>query len=182
MCSESNVESDVPDLSDSVTKKVVLRASRARVWRAISDSAEFGSWFGMRVEGPFVAGTSVKGIITPTTVDNDVAQLQRSFEGLVFELRIVAVEPERLLSFRWHPHAVDREVDYSHEEPTLVSLLLEETSAGVLLTVTESGFDRIPPERRAKAFAANEAGWAKQCELIGKYLAARDDGIAVGVV
>ncbi len=115
MCSVSNVESDVPDRSDSVTKKVVLRASRARVWRAISDSTEFGSWFGMRVEGPFVAGTSAKGIITPTTVDNDVAQLQRSFEGLVFELRIVGVEPERLLSFRWHPHAVDREVDYSHE-------------------------------------------------------------------
>jgi uncharacterized protein YndB with AHSA1/START domain len=157
--------------TDRIEKKVLLNAPRARVWRAISDSKEFGSWFGLRVEGPFKAGTTMRATIVPTTVDPEVAKMQQPHEGVTFELRVETIERERLFTFRWHPFGIDKTADYSKEEPTLVSFHLEETPKGVLLTVTESGFDRIPLERRAKAFAANDGGWTKQCELIAKYLA-----------
>jgi uncharacterized protein YndB with AHSA1/START domain len=157
--------------TDRIQKKVFLRASRQRVWRAIADSQEFGTWFGMSLDAPFQAGVAVRGRITPTKVDPEVAEMQRPHEGFVVELRIESVEPERLLSFRWHPFAIDENVDYSKEEATLVSFQLEEAPGGVELTITESGFDRIPLERRAKAFAANDGGWEKQCELVARYLA-----------
>jgi uncharacterized protein YndB with AHSA1/START domain len=156
--------------TDRIEKQIVLRAPRARVWKALSDSKQFGSWFGMKVEGPFVAGTSVRATIVPTEVDPVVAAAQKEFEGFAFELAIDRVEPEKLFSFRWHPHAVDRAVDYSAEPTTLVTFELEETAAGVRLTVTETGFDRIPLERRAKAFAANEGGWGMIVQLIEKFL------------
>lgn len=158
-------------IPDRIEKKVLLRASRARVWRALTDPQEFGSWFGMRFDGPFAPGTTVNARIVPTTVDADVAAMQKKFEGLVFELRVEQLEPQRLFSFRWHPSAVERGVDYSAEPTTLVSFVLEESPNGILLTVTESGFDRIPLARRAQAFGSNDAGWKKQLEIIEKYLA-----------
>jgi uncharacterized protein YndB with AHSA1/START domain len=157
--------------TDRIQKKIVLKAPRGRVWRALTDSAQFGSWFGMRVEGPFEAGKAVRATIAPTTVDAEIAAMQKKFEGFPFELRIDRIEPERLFSFRWHPHAVEPGVDYSAEEPTLVAFEIEDAPGGVLLTVTESGFDKIPLARRAKAFAANEGGWALQVIMIEKYLA-----------
>ena len=157
--------------TDRIEKKVLLKAPHHRVWRALTDSREFGSWFGMRFEAPFVAGTAMRAVIVPTTVDPEVAKLQKQFEGFAFEIRIESIEPERLFSFRWHPHALEKDVDYTKEETTLVAFRLEEQAGGVLLTVTETGFDRIPLARRAKAFASNEGGWAKQCELIQAYLA-----------
>lgn len=160
-----------PSATDRIEKKVILRAPLTRVWRAISDAKQFGAWFGMKVDGDFAAKTTVKGTIMPTTVDPEVARSQKRFEDLPFELFIERVEPERLFSFRWHPCAIERDVDYSNEPTTLVSFELEEVKEGVLLTVTETGFDRIPLARRAKAFAANEGGWAAQLELITKYLA-----------
>jgi uncharacterized protein YndB with AHSA1/START domain len=157
--------------ADRIEKKILLRAPRQKVWRALTDSKEFGSWFGMKFDGPFKAGCTMRGTIVPTTVDAEVAKLQQQFEGFAFEILVEQVEPERLFSFRWHPHAVERDVDYTAEETTLVTFTLEETAGGILLTVTESGFDRIPLARRAKAFAANEGGWSKQVEMIAKYLA-----------
>ncbi len=153
-----------------IEKKVQLKASVARVWRAISDSKEFGTWFGMKVEGPFVAGHKVKASIVPTKVDAEVAKMQEPHTGLAFDLEIEKVVPEREFAFRWHPFATDKTVDYSKEPTTLVTFLLAPNDSGVLLTITESGFENIPLERRAKAFAANEGGWAKQCELVEKYL------------
>ncbi|MFY9801908.1 MAG: SRPBCC family protein [Candidatus Acidiferrales bacterium] len=155
---------------DRIEKKVLLRAPRAKVWRALSDSAEFGLWFGMKVAGPFVAGKTVRGVIVPTTVNEEVAKMQKAHEGKAIELHVVAVEPERLLSFRWHPYAIERDVDYSEEPTTLIVFELEDAEGGVLLTVTESGFAQIPLERRAKAFKANEGGWSKQMELINAYV------------
>jgi uncharacterized protein YndB with AHSA1/START domain len=155
--------------TDRIQKKVLLRAPRERVWQAISDSAQFGRWFGVRFEGPFVAGKVAKGKIVPTEVDPEVAKLQEPHVGMAFEFHVDRVEPMRLFSFRWHPFAVEA-VDYTKEEPTLVTFELEEAEGGVLLTVTETGFDRIPLERRAKAFAANEGGWEHQTNLIAKYL------------
>ncbi len=136
----------------------------------MSDSAEFGSWFGMRFEGPFAPGATMRGVIVPTTVDAEVAKGQKAYEGLAFEIVIEQIEPERLFSFRWHPGAVDPDVDYSVEPTTLVTFSLEEVTGGVMLTVTESGFDRIPLARRAKAFATNDGGWAIQVRLIAEYL------------
>jgi uncharacterized protein YndB with AHSA1/START domain len=157
--------------NDFIKKSVLLRASRARVWRALTDAQEFGSWFGMRLDGPFVQGKSVQGRVVPTTVDAEVAAHQKPYEGLLFELRVERLEAERLFSFRWHPSAVERGRDYSAEPTTLVTFELEPADGGVLLTVTESGFDALPPERRAAAFASNEQGWAMQVKLIEKYLA-----------
>jgi uncharacterized protein YndB with AHSA1/START domain len=156
---------------ERIEMKTQLKASRSRVWRAISDPQELGAWFGLRAEGPFVPGARVTGTIVPTTVDADVAKQQRQFEGTKFELLIERVEPERLFSFRWHPFAVERGFDYEAEPTTLVSLSLDDARDGVTLTVRESGFERLPAKRRAEAFAANQQGWATQLELIRKYLA-----------
>ena len=156
--------------TDRIEKKVLLRASRARVWRALTDAAQFGSWFGVKLDGPFVAGAALRGVITPTTVDAEVAAQQKPYEGVAFNITVDRIEPERLFSFRWHPFAVEKKT-YDDEPTTLVEFHLEEQPDGVLLTVTESGFDRLPLERRAKAFEANSGGWAKQMELVERYLA-----------
>ena len=157
--------------TDRIEKKVLLRAPRERVWRAISDARQFGSWFGVEFDGPFVAGATTIGKLVPTTVDAEVAQRQKQYQGFKFEFAIDRIEPQRLFSFRWHPFAVEPGVDYSKEPATLVTFELQEEAGGTMLTVTESGFDRIPLERRAKAFAANQQGWATQIKMIEKYLA-----------
>jgi uncharacterized protein YndB with AHSA1/START domain len=158
-------------VTDRIEKKITLRATRARVWRALTDYKEFGLWFGVKFEGPFKAGAVVRGVIVKTTVDAAVAKAQEPYEGLPFEITIETIEPERLFSFRWHPFAHDTNVDYSSEPTTLIAFTLEEGADGILLTVTESGFDRIPLARRAEAFTANEGGWTMQMTLIEKYLA-----------
>lgn len=156
--------------TDRIVKQILLRASRARVWRALSDSKEFGYWFGMRFDGPFVEGAIMRGVIVPTQVDPEVAKGQKKYDGVPFELQIARIEPERLFSYRWHPGAIDPKIDYGKEPTTLVAFELEETVDGILLTVTESGFDQIPLERRAHVFRDNERGWGGVMGLIEKYL------------
>lgn len=158
-------------VTDRIEKTILLRAPRSRVWRAISNAAEFGTWFGMKFDGPFVSGAVMRGTMMPTTVDQEVANAQKPYEGFPFEITIDRIEPERLFSFRWHPFAVERGVDYSHEPTTLIVFELKDVGPDTRLTVTESGFDRIPLERRAKAFTANEGGWTMVMTLIEKYLA-----------
>lgn len=157
--------------TDRIEKQVLLKAPRARIWRALTDSREFGRWFGVRFDGPFVAGQPLQGAITPTEVDPAVARAQEPYAGKRFDIVVDQIEPQRLFSFRWHPYAVDPAEDYSAEPMTLVAFTLEDAPGGILLTVTETGFDRVPIARRAKAFTANEGGWAIQVTLIGKYLA-----------
>jgi uncharacterized protein YndB with AHSA1/START domain len=157
--------------TDRIEKEVVLRAPLERVWRAVSDADEFGRWFGARFDGPFVAGTSVTGVITQTAVDEDVARSQEPYAGMSDTWEIVAVEPQQRLAFRWHPYPVESGTDYSQEPTTLVEFTLNETKDGVLLRIVESGFDKIPAERRVSAFEANSEGWAAQTELVRKYLA-----------
>jgi uncharacterized protein YndB with AHSA1/START domain len=156
---------------DRIEKEVLLKAPLDRVWRAISEADEFGQWFGARFDGPFVAGTSVTGVITPTTVDDTVAKAQEPYAGKADAWQIVAVEPQRRLAFRWHPYEAEDGVDNSNEPTTLVEFTLSETADGVLLRIVESGFDAIPAERRASAFEGNSEGWAAQTELVRKYLA-----------
>jgi uncharacterized protein YndB with AHSA1/START domain len=157
--------------TDRIEKKVLLKAPLDRVWRAITDSSEFGRWFGVRFDGPFVAGHSVRGVITPTLLDEEVAKMQEPHAGHEDMWQIVAVEPQRRFAFRWHPFAIEPDVDYSQEPTTLVEFTLSEASEGVWLQIVESGFDAIPAERRAQAFQANSEGWAHQIELVQKYLA-----------
>jgi uncharacterized protein YndB with AHSA1/START domain len=156
--------------TDRIEKKILLRAPKERVWRALSDSTEFGTWFGVKFDGPFAPGASMRGVIVTTAVDSEVAKAQTPYKGMPFEITIDQMEPERLFSFRWHPYAIDPSVDYSAEPTTLVVFTLEEVADGVMLTVTESGFDRIPLARRAKAFSANDGGWAIMVEVIVKYV------------
>jgi uncharacterized protein YndB with AHSA1/START domain len=156
--------------TDRIEKKVLLRAPLARVWRAISDAKEFGSWFGVKFDGPFAPGVKLRGVVVPTTVSAEVAKAQKAYEGTPFEITVEQMELERLFSFRWHPYAVAAGVDYSQEPTTLVAFSLEEAADGVMLTITESGFDQIPLDRRAKAFSANEGGWSMQVKLIEAYL------------
>jgi uncharacterized protein YndB with AHSA1/START domain len=155
--------------TDRIEKKVLLRAPLKRVWSALSDSTQFGTWFGMKFNDPFVPGALMRGRIVPTKVNADVAKAQKEYEGMPVEITIEKMEPERLFSFRWHPYAIERDVDYSGEPTTLIEFVLEEMKDGVVLTVTESGFDQIPLTRRVKAFTANEQGWGMVMKLIEEY-------------
>lgn len=160
-----------PTVPDRIEKKILLRAPIKRVWRALSNSMEFGIWFGVKFDSPFTPGARLSGKVVGTAVDADVAKSQTQYARIPFEITIDRIEPERLLSFRWHPYAIEPGIDYSKEPTTLVEFTLEEVPNGVMLTVTESGFDKIPLERRAKAFTANERGWGIVITLVEKYLA-----------
>lgn len=161
----------MPSSTDRIVKKVLLRAPRERVWRAISDAKEFGRWFGVEFNRSFTPDAKMIGRIVPTTVDAEVASRQEPYAGAAFELVVDRIEPPRLFSFRWHPYAVDSTIDYTQEPSTLVVFELEEASGGTMLTITESGFDRIPIKRRAEAFVRNDEGWALQVQMVEKYVA-----------
>jgi uncharacterized protein YndB with AHSA1/START domain len=146
--------------TDRIEKKITLRAPLARVWRALTNAEEFGAWFRVKWEGPFALGARVKGRIT-----------YPGYEHLVADITIERMEPERLFSYRWHPAAVDAKVDYSDEPTTLVEFHLEPAKEGTLLTVVESGFDRIPVARRGEAFRMNDEGWTEQMKNIERHVA-----------
>ena len=157
--------------TDRITKQILLRAPRSRVWRALTNAEEFGYWFGMKFDGAFAPGARMCGTIVPTKVDAEVAKAQEPYAGIAFDIQIEEIVPERLFSYRWHPGAIDPGVDYSKEPATLVEFALEDAEGGILLTVTETGFDKIPLARRAKAFQSNEDGWKMVMGLIEKHLA-----------
>jgi uncharacterized protein YndB with AHSA1/START domain len=157
--------------TDRIEKNILLQAPLARVWRAISDARQFGSWFGVAFDGPFAEETELTGTIVPTTVDAEVAKLQEPHRGKTFRLGVERITAMRRISFRWHPFAIDPGVDYSMEPTTLIVFELLPREDGVELTICESGFERIPAARRASAYAANDSGWAHQTRLIEKYLA-----------
>lgn len=156
--------------TDRIEKEVMLKAPLARVWRAVGEAKAFGEWFGMKLDGPFVPGKRMKAEIAPTVADAGIAKMQEKYAGIAFEIVVERVEPPHLLSFRWHPFGIDKATDPG-EPMTLVELRLEAVGDDTRLTVTESGFDRIPIERRARAFEANEGGWTMQCKLVASYLA-----------
>jgi uncharacterized protein YndB with AHSA1/START domain len=158
-------------ITDRIDKKILLKATQDRVWQAISNAEEFGRWFGVAFDDGFVAGARLTGKIVPTMVDAEVAKLQEPHTGIPFDFWVERIEPKHRISFRWHPFAIDRKVDYSGEPTTLIVFELEEVSGGTLLRISESGFDQIPLARREAAFKANDGGWGMQTRLIEKYLA-----------
>ena len=147
-------------IPDRIEKRAVLRATRARVWRALTDAGEFGKWFGVSLEGPFTEGATVRGRIT-----------HPGYEHLTMEVVVERMEAERYFSFRWHPGAIDPKMAYSLEPKTLVEFRLEESAEGTILTIVESGFDRIPLARRAEAFRLNDGGWTEQLRNIERHVA-----------
>jgi len=156
--------------TDCIEKQILLHAPLERVWRAVSDAKQFGSWFGVAFDGPFAAGSRLTGKIVPTSVDAEVARLQEPHAGKSFEFSVDRIEPMSSISFRWHPFAIAPDVDYSNEPTTLIVFRLEAVGDATKLIITESGFDRIPLARRAEAFKANDGGWSHQIKLIEKYL------------
>jgi uncharacterized protein YndB with AHSA1/START domain len=147
--------------TDRIERKVLINAPRARVWRAVSDAGEFGNWFGVDFKGKtFVAGKHVQGKIT-----------YPGYEHLTMDVLIERVVPQQLLSWRWHPAAIDPKVDYSQEPTTLVEFQLKDADGGTLLTVVESGLDKIPLARRADVFRLNSSGWDEQMENVKKHVA-----------
>ena len=147
-------------MDDRIEKRIELKAPVSRVWRALTDYREFGQWFHVKLEGPFVPGQVSRGQIT-----------HPGYEHVKWEALVQQMEPERLFSFTWHPYAVDPNVDYSEETPTLVEFRLEETAGGTLLLLTESGFDKIPANRRLEAFRRNDGGWEQQMKNIESHVA-----------
>jgi uncharacterized protein YndB with AHSA1/START domain len=146
-------------MGDRIEKRIEIAAPVSRVWQALTDSRQFGDWFLVKMDGPFVAGGPVAGQIT-----------HPGYEHLRMEIVVKAIEPETLFSFTWHPYAVDPKVNYEQEESTLIEFRLQPTPGGTLLTVTESGFDKIPAERRAEALLRNDGGWAQQMRNIQAYV------------
>jgi uncharacterized protein YndB with AHSA1/START domain len=157
--------------TDRIEKQILLRAPRERVWRAISDAREFGTWFGVSFDKPFAEGARMIGKIVPTKVDAEVAKMQEPYAGKATDWTVERIEPMKRITFRWHPYGVEEGVDYSKEPMTLIEFELVDAPGGILLKISESGFDQIPLARRAKAFKANDGGWEKQTQLIEKYLA-----------
>jgi uncharacterized protein YndB with AHSA1/START domain len=145
--------------TDRIEKRVTLKAPRARVWQAISNAEEFGQWFRVKLEGPFIEGKTVRGRIT-----------YPGYEHVTMEVHVERMEPERYFAYRWHPGAVDMKVDYSSEPTTLVEFRLEEAAGSTVLTIVESGFDRLPASRRSEAFRMNEGGWTEQTRNIARHV------------
>lgn len=145
--------------TDRIEKTVHLKAPRARVWQALTDAEQFGQWFGVKMDGPFVAGKPARGTIT-----------HPDFAGFPMEIVVDRIEPERLFSYRWHPAAIDPNVDYAPEPMTLVELTLEEKDGGTLLAVVESGFDSVPMSRRQTALRMNTEGWDIQLKNIARHV------------
>jgi uncharacterized protein YndB with AHSA1/START domain len=146
-------------MENRIEKQIEITAPVSRVWRALTDSRQFGEWFQVKMDGPFVTGQPLSGQIT-----------YPGYEHLRMEIVVKAIEPEKFFSYTWHPHAIDPKVDYTKEEPTLVEFRLEPIAGGTLLKVTESGFDKIPSARRAEAFKSNDGGWAQQMKNIEAYV------------
>ena len=152
-------ESQQTSTTDRIEKRVVLRATRARVWRAITDAKEFGTWFRINLYGEFAAGKTMHGNIT-----------HPGYEHVKVEMRVERIQPESYFSYRWHPYAIDTAVDYSAEPMTLVEFKLDDADDGVAVTIIESGFDKIPLARRAEAFRMNEKGWGGQIKNLERHV------------
>lgn len=150
-------------MEDRIEKRIELKAPVSRVWRALTDHREFGTWFHVALEGPFISGQEVRGRIT-----------WPGAEHLTMTATVQRMEPERYFSFSWHPYAIDPAVDYSSEPMTLVEFTLQAAPGGTLLVVVESGFAALPPHRRDEAFRMNEKGWSIQVNNIAEYVAQSD--------
>lgn len=166
--------------SDKIEKGVTLRAPIARVWRAIADAQEFGRWFGFTLEGQFVAGQTIRGTLEEPYDEARLMEHQKQLGLVPSRIRlpdklsvfctVERIEPPRYFSFRWVPYGIDAEAALEGEPTTLVEFRLEAVAEGTRLTVVESGFDRVPAHRRARAFRMNELGWSAQADNLRRHV------------
>lgn len=145
--------------TDRIETRIEIKAPRSRVWRALTDATQFGTWFGMQLDGPFAVGKAVKGRLTV-----------KGHEGVTLDLQIVRMDPETAFAYRWHPYAIDPKVDYTTEPTTLVEFQLEDIAGGTAVIIVESGFDQIPLSRRHEAYRMNQSGWAGQVKNLVRYV------------
>jgi len=168
------------DSHDRIEKRVTLRAPVSRVWHAITDAEEFGRWFGVKLTGAFAAGKTISGTFDEGLNESAIIDYQKSLgltpskvklpeKNAVF-CTVERIEPKRYFSFRWIPYGIDAEADPANEPTTLVEFRLEEAAEGTLLTIVESGFERVPAHRRERAFRMNEGGWAAQADNLKKHV------------
>src|SRR5438445_12115225 len=145
--------------TDRIEKRVVLRAPRTRVWRALTNAAEFGSWFRVKLEGAFTEGRAIRGKMAIP-----------GYEHVTLEMLVERIDPERYFAYRWHPYAVDPAVEYSAEPTTLVEFTLDDTEGGTALTIVESGFDRLPLMRLTDAVRLLHNSWTGQIKHLAQYV------------
>ncbi len=145
---------------NQIKKTIELKAPVPRVWTALTDHIQFGEWFRVKLAEPFKLGKPASGTVT-----------YKGYEHLKWTVNVTEIEFQRLFAFTWHPYAIDPSIDYGNETPTLVEFFLEKSGAGTKLTITESGFDKVPSERRALAYRMNDGGWQTQTLNIEAYLA-----------
>jgi uncharacterized protein YndB with AHSA1/START domain len=151
-------------MSDFIKKQIELKAPVSRVWHALTDYRQFGAWFRVNLEGPFTEGRVTRGRNTYPGVEN-----------FLMEFFVEKIEPQSFFAYKWHPYAIQPEVDYSQETPTLVEFRLEPIAGGTLLSVRESGFDAIPAARRDEAFRKHESGWSWQLGNIETYVTSNSE-------
>ena len=167
---------------DRIEKQVTLHAPVSRVWQAIADAQEFGRWFGVKLDGDFVAGKPIKGTFSSFPSEAAIMDHQKRLgvtpskvklpENSIVFCTPERIEPERYFSFRWIPYGIDADIDPHAEPTTLVEFFLEPVAEGTLLTIVESGFERVPAHRRERAFRMNEGGWAAQADNVRKHVEA----------
>lgn len=165
---------------DRIEKHIVLQAPVSRVWRALTDAEEFGAWFGVELDGPFLEGREVRGTFTFSLDEAEIVEFQKSLGVSPSGVKmpephslfgvVERIEPEHYFSYRWHPYGLDAEADLPNEPMTLVEFRLDAVPEGTRLTVTESGFERVPAHRRLRAFRMNDDGWASQLENVARHV------------
>ena len=146
-------------MNDRIEKSIELRAPIERVWRALTDHAQFGAWFRVHIEQPFAVGEVSRGHVT-----------HPGYEHIIWEAKVTAIERPSLFAFTWHPYAIDPKADYSSEPPTLVEFRLAAVGEGTRLVVSETGFEALPAHRMPDALRMNDKGWAEQVQNIRAYV------------
>lgn len=148
-------------MPNHIESDVVIDAPIDQVWHAVANNAGISGWFGTRFDDPFVAGQTAHGTV-----------VYPGYEGLKLEIDIEQIREPELFSFRWHSHAADPEQDYSAEPKNLVEFRLRPADGGTRVTVRESGFDAMPADRAADAYAAHTEGWPMQLGKLAEHLTA----------
>ncbi len=138
--------------TDRIEKEIDLAASVERVWRALTDASEFGTWFRVELDGPFKVGGSVCGEIT-----------HPECKGTHMEVHVERMDERERFSFRWNPLP---DATGPRAPSTLVEFTLQARPGGTRLRIVESGFDQLPPDKRDEAFRLNDHGWTEQTENI----------------
>ncbi|MGP1393879.1 MAG: SRPBCC family protein [Inquilinaceae bacterium] len=147
-------------MKDQIVRTIDLKAPVERVWKALTDHEEFGSWFRLSLHEPFELGEVTFG-----------ETRYPGHEGLPFWAEVVVMDEPRFFSFVWPmDESIQPDAPDLDQKVTLVEFTLEPTASGSRLTVRESGFEKLPEERRLQAFRDNQGGWDVQTMNIKEFV------------